>query len=108
MSRIGKTPANPNNSAVSAANADVAITYAPGRITLGTIVWSYSGVPATGRLTVAGGGWNVDIDIRVTGHGQVSLIPGEYAVDDNDVVITLYAGGAAIIGKLNVLGRGAV
>jgi hypothetical protein len=108
MSRSGKTPANPANSAVSVPNADVTITYAPGRITLGNIVWSYNATPTGGRLTVTGGGWNVDVDIIVGGPGFIPFDFGEYAVDNNDVVITLYAGGAGVVGKLNVLGRGIV
>lgn len=108
MSRSGKTPANTNNHVVSLPNTNVAITYTPGRITLGTIVWSYSAAPTGGRITVAGGGWNLDVDIIAAGPDFIPFNFGEYATDDNDVVITLYAGGAGIVGKLNVLGRGIV
>lgn len=107
MAYDGKVPANPNNHVVSVPNTDVSITITPGRITLGTIVWSYNDIPDTGRLTVTGGGWNFDIDIIAGGPGFIPFDFGEYAVDDNDVVITLYAGGVdGIVGKLNVLGRG--
>ncbi len=104
-----KVPANPNNSAVGAPNVNVVITYNVGRITLGTIIWSYSVQELVGgRLTVAGGGWNFDVDITVGGPGFLPFDFGEYAVDGNPVVVTLYAAGALAVGKLNVMGRGVV
>ena len=108
MGRQGMVPASPTNYA-EGNNANASITYQRGRITLGTLIWSYSDDPTGGRLTVVGGGWNIDVDITTGGPGFLPLTPpGEYAIDDSDVVITLYAGGAGVIGKLNVVGRGAV
>lgn len=106
MSKQGKVPAKPGNFATGL-NANAVLTFTANRITLGTIIWSYSDAPTNGRLTVFGGGWNVDVDITAGGPGFLPFQPGEYAVDNNDVVVTLYAGGAGIRGKLNVVGQGA-
>ena len=61
------------------------------------IQWSYSAAPTGGRLVVTVGGVTVlDTDITSGGPGGFQAT---FAGDG--AVITLYAGGAAIVGKLS-------
>ena len=67
-----------------------------------TIVWSYSVAPTAGRLTLTVDGTiRLDVDITAAGPGALplDLLTAEQAA----VVITLAAGGAAVVGKLSVV-----
>jgi len=91
-------------------NANAVLTLAAGRarnLISGQIVWSYNGIPTTGRLTVLGGGFHVDFDITNGGPGFIPFMVPMHAMDDNPIIITLYAGGVAgMVGKLSLMGRG--
>ena len=67
---------------------------------LHNIQWSYSADPTGGRLTVTSGGvTKFDVDIITGGPGGFGLeIVGGV---NEEVVITLAAGGGVIVGKLN-------
>lgn len=89
----------------AAANTAVVVTLAAVagyRHYLAEIIWSYDGEPTGGRLTVSGiEGDDVDVDITAAGPGPLFLAPlaGEVGAA---VVVTLAAGGASVVGKLNV------
>lgn len=103
---IKSIPANPNRFATAASNTAVTINLAAGTRWefAGSIVWSYSAAPTGGRLTVAGGGFGIDIDIIAGGPDYIPFNIPQHATDDGPIVITLAAGGANIVGKLNLLG----
>jgi len=94
------------DSAVSVANSDVTITY-PARVgsthLISGIAWSYDDTP-TGRITVDYAGHRVfDIDITQGGPGFIPFDPPKCGRLGLPLSITLYAGGAGIIGKLNII-----
>jgi hypothetical protein len=67
------------------------------------VCWSYNAVPTGGRLTIMGGGFNFDVDITSGGPGFIPFNPPVHATDNANIVVTLYAGGVGVIGKLNLL-----
>lgn len=98
-----------NANDVSAANAEVSVSLTPASdeiIRGGVVIWSYSGTPTGGGLTIYSDITElVDIDITAGGPGFLPLdgLNGiEYGEELN---ISLNAGGGGIIGKLNVIGR---
>ena len=99
--------AKPNH-ATAAANTAVAITLAAPeagrRNSVKYLNWSYSAAPAGGRLSVTDATVVVlDIDITLAGSGSLSLTDGfQTTLAASAVVATLAAGGAGVIGKLNV------
>jgi hypothetical protein len=104
----GAYGANLGNHATAAANTLVQITLPAGaRQTLTGICWSYSDTPTGGQLTIMGGGWNFDVDVTQGGPGFIPFPPRMRATDNNPIVITLAAAGVGVVGKLNILGRGA-
>lgn len=94
--------------ATSGANAAVAITLAGTarkRQYAVEVLWSYDDTPTTGRLTISGldtTSDTIDFDIRGAGPGPLFLPPIAGALG-TDVIITLAAGGAGVIGKLTVM-----
>lgn len=98
--RVGVTSANTS----SGTNANVAITLVPrtgGRTAVAYITWSYDAAPTGGRLTITMAGTVVfDIDITAAGPGALRPVPLGGGIDET-VVVTLYAGGVGIKGKLN-------
>jgi hypothetical protein len=106
---ISKRPvaAKPANFNTEAANTDVTITLGPGKgeHQFAMIYWSYSATPTNGRLTVMGGGFNFDVDITAGGVGYIHWPVPEYAANGQQIVVTLAAGGAGVVGKLNLLGH---
>lgn len=67
---------------------------------INAVQWSYTAAPTGGRLTISDGTTRFDVDITAAGPGGFGLcIPGDAGTE---VVITLAAGGAGIVGKLNV------
>jgi len=99
--------ANPNHFVVGVPNTAVIITLPAARARrefAGSIVWSYSAAPTGGRLTVAGGGFGIDVDIIAGGPSSIPFNIPQHATDNAPIVITLAAGGATIVGKLNLLG----
>ena len=106
--RLRSYGSHPSNYATAAPNTDVSITLPAGaRQELSGICWSYNDTPAAGRLTIAGGGFGFDIDITQGGPGFIPFPHLLHATDNAQIVVTLYAAGAAVVGKLNLLGRGA-
>jgi hypothetical protein len=89
-------------------NANAVVTFIPGRVRneLFGVCWSYSATPTNGRLTIFGGGFNFDIDITTDGPGFIPFPAPMHATNDTNIVVTLYAGGVQVVGKLNVLGKG--
>jgi hypothetical protein len=98
----------PASSGPSAANtaAIVTLEHRQGaRIQVGFCHVSYSAAPAGGRITIGepGQGPKFDLDITAAGLAPISL-PGDGLTFENgaDVVATLAAGGAAVVGKVNL------
>jgi hypothetical protein len=85
-------------------NAAAVVTLAAptrGRKAVAYVVWSYSAAPTGGRLTMASGSDTFfDVDITAAGPGALKPVPlpGE---SETSIVVTLAAGGAAVVGKLN-------
>lgn len=66
------------------------------------VLWSYNGAPTGGRLTSTGlEGAEVDFDITTSGPGPL-LTPPVVGERGSDVSFTLAAGGAGVVGKINV------
>ena len=66
------------------------------------VTWSYSGAPTGGRLSTTGlEGDEFDVDITAGGPGAM-LMPPAVSTRGGEVVVTLAAGGAAVVGKLTV------
>jgi hypothetical protein len=99
-------PSTPNK-ATAAANTAVTVTLAAvagesHRLTY--LAYSYSASPTGGQITITDGGTTI-FDLDVTSSWEVfeSLPPGGIKCSTNSaVVLTLAAGGAGIVGKLNV------
>jgi hypothetical protein len=67
------------------------------------IAWSYDDDPTGGRIVIREGGTDqFDVDITVGGPGFFPTIM-RFA-PNTEVQLVLYAGGAGISGKLNVMG----
>ena len=72
---------------------------ATARHVLTKLVWSYSGAPTGGRLTVVDGATTVfDIDISAAGPGSIGLMAPMSL--NSAMAVTLAAGGVGITGKL--------
>jgi hypothetical protein len=97
--------------ATSDANDTAVITLAAATDTihaLDSLQWSYSAAPTGGKLTIAIGGSTVwEVDITAAGAGPNIIFPkGVYQTTGNEaMVLTLAAGGGAIVGKLNAQTR---
>jgi len=74
------------------------------RRVIDALIWSYSGVPTGGRLTVTDAAAQVfDMDLSLAGKDAVRFERGlQSAGFSKDFVVTLAGGGVAAIGKLNV------
>jgi len=101
----------------SAANANAVLNYpalgggldplAGVAYVLGGLAWSYSGgAPAGGRLTVENGAGNIVFDIDITAEGPNFILfrPKLRGSKNIALIITLFAGGAGVTGKLNAIG----
>ena len=67
------------------------------------LLWSYSAAPTGGRVRVQLGTLLVrDVDITAAGPGSVRFEPPLDSADNEEMAVTLSAGGAGITGKLNV------
>lgn len=89
-----------------AVNTNAVVTLTPpggSRIVIDSIIYSYNAAPTGGRITIVDGATTV-MDIDDTGAGQQALLQGTSGLAslaiDNAVVITLFAAGAAVTGKL--------
>jgi hypothetical protein len=95
--------------AVSGANAAATITYAAQpslRHVITGVIWSYSGAPTGGRITITDGGVNVkDIDVTAGGPGQITF-PEPLAIAVNSAMtIVIAAGGGTLVGKVQASGH---
>jgi hypothetical protein len=100
-------PVASSDTATAAANTAVAITLAAGGAgvshIIGGIIWSYSAAPTGGTLTITDGGTTV-FQLDITSSGVKDLFfrrPLKFSAN-SQVVITLSAAGASVVGKLNV------
>jgi hypothetical protein len=76
---------------------------------LAGVEFSYSQIPAGGRLTILDGALLVfDIDITLAGHDRVIFNPPKVGSANTSMTVTLAAGGTGCVGKINALGHGAV
>lgn len=96
--------ANTANKDLPASNTNAVVTKsAPGsgkRTAFTGIWWSYSGTPTGGRIVLTvGGNAIMDMDITAGGPGFFPT-PIHKGGDDEAVVLTLYAGGSGITGKV--------
>lgn len=89
----------------TATNAAATLTYAAAGSgvshVIGGIVFSYSGTPTGGSLTITDGGVTVfSVDITASGPGPIVFPrPMKFAAN-SAVVVTLAAGGSGIVGKV--------
>jgi hypothetical protein len=100
------------NDAVSgAAGASAAITYAAGgagvQHCIGGVAWSYSAAPTGGGLKIEDGSGNIvfQIDITAAGPGFIPFTPPRKGAANTALIVTLFAPGGAVVGKLSVLGH---
>ncbi len=104
------TVANTANT-ISATNAAATITYAAAgagvsHLIDGTIAFSYSGTPATtGTLSITDNGVTV-LSVDVVSGGAGFLPIKLRGTTNTALVVSLSAGGAGIVGKVTVLGKG--
>lgn len=90
---------------VTATNAAAVLTYAAAGSgvshVIGGLVFSYSGTPTGGSLTITDGGTTVfSVDITASGPGPIVFPrPMKFAAN-SAVVVTLAAGGSGVVGKL--------
>ena len=96
-----------SDTAMAAANTAVVLTYAAvsGRLNaIGQLIVSYSGTPTGGNVKVEDGAGNTVFQVDIVAGGP-TIIP----LDDDPIlgsantalIITLAAGGAGIVGKVN-------
>lgn len=104
--------ASPCDSATSASNAAVSLTYGAQQNTrhiINGLAWSYSGGSASGSVQVLDQGVVIfNMDITAAGNGSITF-PDPLAGSPGRVLtITLAAGGSSVTGKINALGHRAV
>ena len=97
MVTVATAPANQDAVATIAGSPSV-------RRVIDAMIWSYSGVPTAGRLTVMdGAGIVFDMDLTLGGKDAVRFERGlQSSAFGKDVIVTLAAGGLLTVGKLNV------
>jgi len=98
-----------SDSVAGAAGAQAQISYAAGAAgvqhCLGGIAWSYSAAPTGGGLKIEDGSGNIvfQIDITAAGPGYIPFTPPKKGTAATALIVTLFAPGGAVVGKLNVL-----
>ena len=107
MYEMQRLPAMSENRVAPAADTDAEILLAAAtnkRYILNGIAWSYDAEPTGGNLVIREGGTPVfEIDICTCGPG---FIPVRMSFTKTTAVqLVLLAGGAAVSGKLNIIGR---
>jgi len=107
ISIAGVGEGEPGNVVVSPANANGVITFgavAGVRHVVSGFAWSYDADPTGGRITITSGGVALfDMDVTTGGAGKIEFPRGKVGGAGLDYVLTIYAGGAGIVGKLNAL-----
>ncbi len=103
--------ASANDVNAPAANTAAVVTYAADtnqRHVITGIAWSYSAAPTGGNIKVEDGGGNVvfQLDIPTAGWDSIVFpIPKRGVNINTAMIVTLAAGGAAVVGKVSVLGH---
>jgi len=89
-----------NKSVVSSGNANgvINITLELNFILIHSIQFSYSASPTGGRLAITDGTNTFDVDLATAGPAFL-ICP---LIFTGNVTATIYAGGASIVGKLNI------
>lgn len=74
---------------------------------IGGVAWSYSSPPASGNLKIEDGvGTTVfSIDITSAGPGFIPFARPMKGASNTALVVTLAAGGAGVLGKVNILSK---
>ena len=98
---------NAANRATAAANAVVTLTKSAVDLMAHVVSWitvSYSGTPTGGGITVQDGAGNTifDADIANAGVTHFAWDPPLRGQVDTDLIVTLKAGGAGVVGKINI------
>lgn len=94
-----------------AANTAAVVTYNAGAAgvqhCLSGVAWSYSAAPTNGNLKIEDGSGNTvfSMDITAAGAGVLYFTPPKKGSAATALIITLAAGGAAVSGKVSVLGH---
>ena len=93
-----------------AANTAAVVTYAASagaQHVISGIAWSYSAAPTGGNLKVEDGAGNVifQLDVTAAGPDAVYFRPAKKGSVNTNLIVTLAAGGAAVTGKVSVLGH---
>lgn len=106
----GQATAGAAGDVASGTNANVVISYSAAGAGIShvvpQIVASYSADPTGGRLTIQDGATTIfDTDITRSGPAPIAFARPRKGTANTAMTITLYAGGASIVGKLNVLGK---
>jgi hypothetical protein len=103
---VQETPLTPVSATAAANNAVVVTVNGVAGLTqrLAALSWSYSAAPAGGSLTVVVNAVTVvQLDITAAGPGSLPLAQGGLICQaGQNVVVTLAAAGAAVIGRVNV------
>jgi len=100
---------NPGNIHTPAANTACKVTFPAGGKgychCISGIALSYNGLPVGGRLTIEDGAGNIifDVDIIVAGLTQIVFPQCQKGSDNKAFIVTMTAGGSAVVGKLNIL-----
>lgn len=66
------------------------------------VIWSYSGAPTNGMVTIEDGSGNIIRKWYITAGGPGSIPVSAFAAISNNLIITLSAGGIGISGTLDV------
>lgn len=98
------------NTATAAPNTPVVLTFPADPRTvhrLDEINWSYSADPTAGSITIADSSGTIwQLDVTSGGPGFLPFDPHALnAVPGSALIITLAAGGAGVVGKLNAITR---
>ncbi len=98
--------ASTSNVNVPSSNTDAVLTFSAAGAgiahLLGKIVWSYSGTPTGGRLTVKDGSSVVlDVDVTAAGPGFIPFDKALKGTANTAMEVRLYAGGSGVVGKIN-------
>lgn len=94
------------NTGTAGANTAVTITKAAAGAgisnVISEVIWSYNAAPAGSILITDGGTTVIQFDITAAGPGFVQFDPPLRMAANSALVVTLGAGGASVVGKLNI------
>lgn len=70
------------------------------------VAWSYNAAPTNGNLKIEDDDNTIlSIDITAAGPGVIYFDPAKTISEEQDLTVTLSAGGASVTGKVSVLGH---